>query len=420
MMIFTSIYGVVDGLFVSNFAGKIPFAAVNLVMPVLTIMSTLGFMIGTGGSAVVGITLGERDRDRANRYFSMFIYTLIGVGIIVTVICELLLTRLVSLLGADMAMAPYCVLYCRITMISIPMFMLQVAFQTFFNTAEKPKLGLFITVAAGLTNMVLDGILVGIFHWGVAGAAVATVCSEFIGGGIPLIYFSRKNDSLLRLVPARIEWKILGRACFNGSSEMMSSISGSLVTVLYNYQLMRFAGSDGVAAYGAIMYVMFIFMAIFLGFTFGSAPIMSYHYGAGNKDEMKNLLRIAVRILSVFAVAMLSLGEISSGLVTRFFVGYDAELYRMTLHAFRIYSLVFLVSGFNIYASSLFTSLGDGLVSAILSFIRTLVFQVIFILLLPVLFGLEGIWWASVAAELMAFAVSAYFVIGKRKKYQYM
>ena len=420
MMIFTSIYGVVDGLFVSNFAGKIPFAAVNLVMPVLTIMSTLGFMIGTGGSAVVGITLGERDRDRANRYFSMFIYTLIGVGIIVAVICELLLTRLVSLLGADTAMAPYCILYCRITMISIPMFMLQVAFQTFFNTAEKPKLGLFITVAAGLTNMVLDGILVGVFHWGVAGAAVATVCSEFIGGGIPLIYFSRKNDSLLRLVPARIEWKILGRACFNGSSEMMSSISGSLVTVLYNYQLMRFAGSDGVAAYGAIMYVMFIFLAIFLGFTFGSAPIMSYHYGAGNKDEMKNLLRIAVRILSVFAVAMLSLGEISSGLVTRFFVGYDAELYRMTLHAFRIYSLVFLVSGFNIYASSLFTSLGDGLVSAILSFIRTLVFQVICILLLPVLFGLEGIWWASVAAELMAFAVSIYFVIGKRKKYQYM
>lgn len=420
MMIFTSIYGVVDGLFVSNFAGKIPFAAVNLVMPVLTIMATLGFMIGTGGSAVVGITLGERDRDRANRYFSMFIYTLIVGGIIVTVICELLLTQLVGLLGADAAMAPYCILYCRITMISIPMFMLQVAFQTFFNTAEKPKLGLFITVAAGLTNMVMDGILVGIFHWGVAGAAVATVCSEFIGGGIPLIYFLRKNDSLLRLVPARIEWKILGRACFNGSSEMMNSISGSLVTVLYNYQLMRFAGSDGVAAYGAIMYVMFIFLAIFLGFTFGSAPIMSYHYGAGNKDEMKNLLRIAVRILSVFAVAMLSLGEISSGLVTRFFVGYDAELYRMTLHAFRIYSLVFLVSGFNIYASSLFTSLGDGLVSAILSFIRTLVFQVICILLLPVLFGLEGIWWASVAAELMAFAMSIYFVIGKRKKYQYM
>lgn len=420
MMIFSSIYSVVDGLFVSNFAGKIPFAAVNMVMPLLTIMSTLGFMIGTGGSAVVGIALGEKKPEQANRYFSMFIYTLIGMGVIVTIVCQIFLEPIVRLLGADDTMFPYCVTYGRITMISITMFMLQVAFQTLFNTAEKPKLGLYIIVLAGCTNMVLDAIMVGVLHWGVAGAAIATVISEFIGGGIPLLYFARKNDSLLRLVPARIEWRVLGRACFNGSSEMMNSLASSIVTVLYNYQFMRFIGSDGVAAYGAIMYVMFIFLAIFLGFSFGCAPIMSYHYGAGNTSEMKNLFRISIGAIGIFAVAMMALAELSSGTLTQIFVGYDSDLYHMTLHGFRIYGLMFLFAGFNIYTSSLFTSLGDGLTSAAVAFMRTLVFEVCAVLVLPMIFGAEGLWWATVTAEVLAILVSGTFLLVKRNRFHYL
>ena len=420
MMIFTSIYSVVDGFFVSNFVGKVPFAAVNLVFPLLTILSTLGFMIGTGGSAVVGITLGEGDKPRANRYFSLFIYSLLVIGVVTAAVCEVFIEPLVGILGADAQTRPDCITYARINLLSLPFFMLQVAFQTYFTTAEKPRLGMYMTVLAGCTNMVLDALFIAVFHWGIAGAAAATTISEFVGGGVPLIYFARQNDSLLRLTRTVLDLPVLLRACGNGASEMVNSISGSLVTILYNHQLIRFAGADGVAAYGVVMYVNFIFLSIFLGFVFGSAPITSFHHGAGNHDELKNLFRISTRLIGVFAICMFLLSQAAAGPLTRIFVGYDPGLQSMTEHGFRIFSVTFLISGYNIYSSSLFTSLGDGKTSALLSTLRTLVYQVAAILILPHFLGLEGIWLAVILFEAAALITAAVLIFRKRNIYHYL
>lgn len=308
MMIFTSIYGVVDGFFISNFAGKTEFAAVNFIMPVIMIVGGLGFMIGTGGSAIVARTLGEGRREKANEYFSMMIYVTVVLGLVVAVLGEILLRPVTYALGAEGDMAEYCILYGRISFLSIMQFMLQNVFQSFFVTAQKPQLGLAVIIAAGVTNMVLDYLFVGVFQWSVAGAAAATAISETIGAAIPLTYFAFKNSSLLRLTKCRIQGKILLKACTNGSSELMTNISTSLVNMLYNLQLMRIAGEDGVAAYGVIMYVNFIFIAVFIGYSIGSAPIVGYHYGAGHHDELKNLLRRSLRIVGLFGISMLITG----------------------------------------------------------------------------------------------------------------
>ena len=419
MMIFTSIYGVVDGLFVSNFAGKTQFAAVNLIMPVIMIIGTLGFMIGTGGSAIVAKTLGEGKREKANQYFSMLVYaTMIG-GIVLAVIGEFLMRPITYALGAEGEMAQYCITYGKISLLSITPFMLQNVFQSFFVTAEKPKLGLAVVIAAGVTNMVLDYVFIAKFGWGVAGAAGATAVSEFVGGLAPILYFGRKNSSLLKLTRCKFEWKILRKTCTNGSSELMSNLSMSLVNMLYNFQLMRIAGEDGVAAYGVIMYVNFVFVAVFLGYSIGSAPLVAYNFGAENHAELKNVFRRSLCLIGIFGLSMLSLSELLSGTLTKFFVGYDAELYAMTCHGFRLYCLAFLINGFNIYGSAFFTALNNGVISAVISFLRTLVFQTIVLLVLPYFLGINGIWLSIVCAELMALAVTLTFFIKMRKRYHY-
>lgn len=419
MMVFTSIYGVVDGLFVSNYVGKTAFAAINLIMPLLMGISALGFMVGTGGSAIVAKTLGEGKKEEAQEYFSMLVYvTLIG-GVLLSVIGAFLTRPVASLLGAEGELLENAVLYGKISFISMTPFMLQNVFQSFFVTAEKPKLGLAVIVVSGVTNMVLDYLFIGVLHWGIEGAAIATVCGECFGGFFPILYFSRKNSSLLRLRRARFHGKILAKTCVNGSSELMTNLSSSVVNSLYNVQLIRFAGENGVAAYGTIMYVNFIFVAVFLGYAIGSAPVVSYHYGAANKGELRNLFRKSILLIGSCGVFQLLLAQLIANPLAKIFVGYDAGLLQMTIGGFRIYSVSFLIVGFNIFSSAFFTALNNGVVSAVISFSRTLLFQMAAILLLPILLGIDGIWGAVIAAECLTLLVTLTFFAGQRKKYGY-
>lgn len=419
MMVFTSVYGVVDGIFVSNFVGKTAFAAVNLIMPYLMIFGTLGFMIGTGGTALISMTLGMGDKERANGLFSMLTYVCIIGGVVLTVISLLLLRSAAVLLGAEGEVLKLCVRYGWIVLLSLPAYVLQFAFQSFCVAAEKPKLSLWMTVASGVCNMLLDALLVGVFRWGVEGAAVATGISQVIGGVIPLLYFARPNGSLLRLGKPTVDFKALLRTCTNGSSELMSNVSMSLVCMLYNLQLMKYAGEDGIAAYGVIMYVNFIFISVFIGFSIGNAPLVGYHHGANHHTELKNLLHKGMAVLTVLAVLMTVGGQLMARLLAQIFVSYDLPLMEMTVRGFRIYTLSFLLCGFNIYGSSFFTALNNGLISALISFIRTLVCQIAAVLLLPIWLKLDGIWWSVVAAELLALGLTAVFLLAFRKKYHY-
>ncbi|MBQ8351188.1 MAG: MATE family efflux transporter [Clostridia bacterium] len=419
MMIFTSIYGVVDGFFVSNFVGKTPFAAVNFIMPFLMILGSLGFMFGTGGSALIAKTLGEGDSKKANSTFSMLIYVSLLTGILIGALGILLLRPVAMLMGAEGQLLEDCVLYGQIYLLATPALILQFEFQSFFVTAEKPQLGLFVIVAAGCTNMLLDALLTAVIPLGLAGAAAATAISQVIGGCVPLLYFSRKNSSLLRLGKAHLDGRALIRTCANGSSELMSNLSMSLVGMLYNIQLMDYAGENGVAAYGVMMYVSMIFIAIFIGFSTGSAPIVSYHYGAGNHRELQGLRKKSMVIIGVSSLGMFLLAEGMAGILSGIFVGYDPALYDMTLHGFRIFSFSFLFAGIAIFGSSFFTALNNGLISALISFLRTLLFQTAAVLLLPLIWKTDGIWLSLVAAEVVSVLVTVAFLAAKKRTYHY-
>ena len=419
MMIFTSIYSIVDGFFVSNFAGKTPFAAVNFIMPVLMIAGCFGFMFGTGGSALIAVMLGEKRGDKANEIFSQNILVSAIWGLFVSALIIILLPNLAALMGATGELLSNSVLYGRIVLISLPFYILQYQFQCLFATAEKPKLGLFVTIAAGCTNMVLDALFVGIFRWGLAGAAIATVISQIIGGFIPLVYFLRKNTSLLRITRFHFDGKNLVKTLTNGSSEFLSNVSMSLVSMLYNIQLLKYAGENGVAAYGVLMYVGMIFQSVFIGYAVGSAPIVSYNYGAENNAELKNVRKRGLSIILTAAILMFASGELLGRPLARIFVGYDPDLLDMTAHAFAIFSFSFLGSGFSIFGSSFFTALNNGLISALISFMRTLVFEVVFVLILPIFLGIDGIWLSIIVAEVASVSVTAAFMIKMKKKYNY-
>jgi putative MATE family efflux protein len=419
MLIFTSVYGVVDGFFVSNFVGKTAFTAVNFVIPILLVLGCVGFMFGTGGGALIALTMGSGRKDKANGLFSLLIYASVICGIILTIAGFLFLRPLLSLLGAEGQLLKDCMEYSRLILLAIPAYILQYEFQCLFATAEKPKLGLYVTVAAGLTNAALDALFIAVFHWGLWGAAAATSIGQCVGGIIPVIYFARPNGSLLRLTRTKFDGSALLKVCINGSSELMSNISSSVVSMLYNIQLLKYAGEDGVAAYGVLMYVNMIFLAIYIGFSVGAAPVIGYHSGAGNYDELKGLLKKSIIITGVFAILMFAASQVFARPLSVMFVGYDGDLLSMTLHAFFIFAFSFLFAGFAIFGSAFFTALGDGLTSALISFLRALVFQVAAVLLLPLIWGLNGIWFSIVAAEIAAVIVSTLFLAGKRKKYHY-
>lgn len=420
MMILTSIYGVVDGLFVSNFVGKTPFAAVNLVIPFTMILGAFGFMLGTGGTALVAKTLGEGRQEEANRIFSMLIYFALGLGVLLTIFGIAVLKGIVIKMGADDAMLRHCMIYGRIVLLGIPFYMLQNMFQNFLIAAEKPQLGLIVTIAAGVTNMVLDALFIAVLGWGVAGAAAATALGQCVGGLVPFVYFARKNSSKLSLVKTRLMGGALFHACTNGSSELVSNVSMSLVGMLYNLQLMKFAGENGVAAYGVIMYVNFIFIAIFLGYAYGSAPIVAFNYGARRTEELQNVLKKSLKLILGTGISLFLIATVFAGVLSRLFVGYDAELYRLTVRGFHLYAISFLLCGFNIYGSSFFTALNNGVVSAAISFLRTVVFEVAAILILPVFFGVDGIWCAITVAELASILITIGAFSALRRRYQYL
>ena len=419
MMIFTSIYGVVDGFFVSNFAGKTEFTAVNLIMPFPMLLAAFGFMMGTGGSALVSMTLGQGKKKEANEMFSMIVKVTVIVGVIISILGILFIEEIALLLGATENLLEPCVTYGRLLLITLTPFMLQNLFQSFLVTAEKPTLGLAVTVIAGVTNMVLDYVLIGVLRWGITGAALATGISQVIGGVIPLIFFLKKNSSELRIVPSKTDFRALGKACFNGSSEMMTNISLSFISILYNLQLLKYVGENGVAAYGVIMYVNFIFISVFLGYAIGTAPIVGYNFGAKNQPEMKNVYKKSMVFNIVAGITMCIIAVALSGVLSGIFVGYDQELFAMTKRAFAIYSLGFIVTGVNIYGSAFFTAVGDGVLSAILSFLRILFFQAIAVLALPLFFENDGVWMANVTAEVIALIITVWLLAKNKKTYGY-
>lgn len=421
MMVFSSLYGIVDGLFVSNFVGKNAFAAVNFIMPFLMILGTLGFMLGTGGSAVVAKTLGEGEKETANRHFSMLVYTTLILGTFFAAAGIIFIKPITIMLGADEQMLSDCVIYGTIILLALPFFMLQNVFQSFLVTAERPHLGLYVTIAAGVANMVLDFVLIVPLKMGVAGAALATAASQAVGGVVPLLYFaSKKNKSLLRLTKASADFKTLGKVCANGSSELMTNVSMSLVNILYNFQLMRLEGKDGIAAFGVIMYANWIFISIFIGYSIGSAPIVGFNYGAKNDDELKNIFKKSFVILTVLGILLTSVSVIFARPLAGIFIGYDKTLLALTEHGLKLFSLAFLMSGYNIYGSAFFTALGNGFVSAAISFMRTLVFQSAVVLILPIFFETDGIWFSLLVSEILAFIVTAAFILSKKKVYNYM
>lgn len=421
MMIFTSIYGVVDGFFVSNYAGKTAFTAVNLIYPVIMILSTVGFMFGTGGSAIVAKTMGEGDHEKANKNFSLFVYIAFALGTALAIIGFVFARPIARLLGAEGELLNDAVIYLRIIMLALPFNVLQYLFQSFFVTAEKPQLGLITTVFSGVTNIVLDAVLVMLLpmEYKLAGAAAATAISQLIGGAFPLCYFFTKNGSILRLGKTHFDGKAVFKACTNGSSEFMSNISMSLVAMLYNMQLMKYDPENGVSAYGVMMYVSLIFSGAFIGYTIGTAPVISYHYGAENHTELKSLLKKSLTMILIFGIVMVLLAQLLAVPLAQVFVGYDDLLKQVTVSGFRIFALSFMFMGFAIYGSGFFTALNDGLTSALISFLRTLVFQIAAVLLLPIILGIDGVWWSIVVAEMMAVVFSALFMVIKRKKYNY-
>lgn len=419
MIICTSVYGIVDGFFVSNYVGKTPFAAVNLIMPLLMGLGTVGFMIGTGGSAIVSKTMGEGKGDLANQYFSMLVWVALGLGAVLSVLVFILIRPIAAAFGAEGQLLEDCVIYGRILLCAMPAFILQFVFQSFFITAEKPGLNLRIQLAAGVANGILDYLFIVVFSWGLAGAALATAAGQVVGGIVPILYFVRKNDSRLRLAKARFEKGILAKTLINGSSEMVTNLSVSIVSILYNLKLMEAAGEDGVAAYGIIMYVNIIFMAVFLGYAIGSAPVVGFHYGAGNHGELRNMFRKSLLLMAGSGMVMFGIAELTAVPLVMIFAGYDEGLLALTVHGFRLYSLSFIMMGVNVWASAFFTALGNGVVSAAISFCRTLVFQVIVIFILPLILGIDGIWLGVGAAELLALGVSVAFLVGERKRYHY-
>lgn len=421
MMVFSSLYGIVDGLFVSNYVGKTAFAAVNFIMPFLMILGTFGFMIGTGGSAIIAKTLGEGDKKKANEHFSMLIYTTLIFGTLFAILGIVFIKPITRLLGADEQMLGDCVEYGTIILCALPFFMLQNVFQSFLVTAEKPHMGLFVTVAAGVANMVLDFLLIVPFKMGVAGAAIATAASQAVGGLVPLIYFANgKNSSLLYLTKASADFKTLGKVCTNGSSELMTNVSMSLVNILYNFQLMRLEGKDGIAAFGVIMYANWIFISIFIGYSIGSAPLVGYNYGAKNDAELKNIFKKSFVILTAMGILLTAISVAFARPLAGIFIGYDKTLLALTEHGLRLFSLAFIFCGYNIYGSAFFTALNNGVISAAISFMRTLVFQSAVVIVLPIFFKTDGIWFSLLVSELLAFAVTFAFIFAKRKVYNYM
>ena len=419
VLILTSIYGVVDGLFISNVEGDIAFSAVNLILPGVMMFSSIGFMMGSGGAAIVSKTLGEGKKEKASQYFSMIVYFLIIIGIVCAILGCILTKQISSLLGASEKMEKYCIEYGRVLFLFLPFMMLQYMFQSFFAVAEKPNVGLLITLCAGITNAIGDYLLIVVFRLGITGAAVASGASMVVGSVPAIIYFAFKKDLKFKLVPTKFDWKALGHTMSNGSSEMVTNISMSFVNMLYNAQLMKYYGENGVSAYGVIMYVGFIFSGCYMGVSQAVAPVVGYNYGASNEEELKNVFKKSLIILAVMAIFLTGSAEALSKPLAYVLFSHNEELLKLTTYAIRLYAIGYTISWINIFGSAFFTGLNNGLVSAIISFGRMLVFQLATIFILPLIFDSTGLWLAMPVSEVFSLIVTVTFFITMRKKYNY-
>ena len=418
MMIFTSIYGMIDGLFLSNFVGKTAFTAVNFILPFLLVLNGFGFMFGSGGSALIAKKLGEGENDIANEMFTSLTIVSLLFGILIAGFGYLLIEPIALLLGASGNLLEDCLLYGRIYLIGIPLNIVQYEFQNLFITAKKPNLGLISTIISGVLNIILDAIFIAGLQLGLVGAAVATVISISLGGLIPIFYFLRTHkECLLRFKKTKIRFKDLPKICSNGLSELLNNISMSIVSMIYNAQLIRYAGENGVAAYGILMYINFLFMSIYIGYSIGISPVISYNYGARKGDEINSLLKKSLVIILTCSILMVIISETSSLFVSNLFASYDEQLLNLTRRGFFIFSFCFLFSGFGMFSTSFFTALNNGVISAVISVLRTLVFQLIFVFVLPLFMGVEGIWLSVVLSEALSACIGIIFILVKKKKY---
>ncbi len=424
MMIFISMYGIVDGYFISNYTSLDAYAGVNLIMPIIMVVGGLGFMFGTGGSALSSKLLGEGNKSKANKVFTMMLLIDIIVGVSISIVGFLLIKPIANAMGritdgSTQGMVEQAIKYGRILSLGQVFFMIQNLFHSYFVVDEKPKLGFLYTLLAGFTNIILDFLFIKIFKWGVVGAAVATISGYIVGSVFPLIHFIKNKNGNINLEKTKIEFKVIKQSCFNGSSEFVNNISSSIVGLVFNIQLLKYYGQDGISAYGTLMYVSFIFVAIFIGYSIGMAPIIGFNYGAQNKKELRNVLLRSIVIISFFAVVMLVLGELLGPQFSKLYIKNDEELLNLTIFAFRIFSIHFLFCGFTIFLSSFFTALNNGLISAVISFMRTIVFQITFVIVIPLIFGKEGIWWSIIICEFLALVLAFIFLFVYNKKYGY-
>lgn len=421
MILTTSVYSIVDGLFVSNFAGTTSFAALNIIWPAIATVAAFGLMFGTGGSALVAMVIGQDDRDRANGIFTMLIRAMLILGAVCGTLLFIFMRPVSIWLGADEAMLPDCIRYGRILVCAMPAFMSQMAFNSFFMTAEKPQLGTLLTVICGITNIAFDALFIVVFGWGLTGAAIATVLGMAVGGIYPLYYFSSKkrNTTKLKFVKADTDWHCIVRCCSNGLSEYVGNIALNIVSMCYNLQLMKLIGQDGVAVYGILMYIGYVYASVYIGYNIAVSPIVSFNYGAQNHDELKSLLRKSIVILLVAGTILTGLSEILSSPMAGIFVGYDPGLKALTARAIRIYMISFMICGLNMFVSAWFTALNNGIVSACAAFARTLVFEMGAIFILPLLLGLDGVWLAVDVADMLALVLAVILLSTFRKRYNY-
>ena len=420
MMVFTSIYSIVDGLFISNFAGEDAVTAINYIFPLIIILGSIGFMLGAGGSALVSKTLGEGDKERANAYFSLLVYFTAAIGMAIMIAGQFAVPWCAEVLShsSEGEIYEYCVLYGRILLAGQPFFILQNIFQSFFVTAEKPRLGLAVTAGAGVMNMVLDAILVAGFGLGLKGAAWATFSSQVFGGIVPVFYFAFKNSSLLRFTKTKFYFRAIVKSATNGASEFLSNVSASVVIILYNEQIYRFAGDAGVAAYAAIGYVSMIFFSVFMGFAVGATPVIGFNYGAQNRNELKSLFKKCLIVVGVAGLSMTVLSEALAVPLVKIF-NYSDDVTAITLRGHYIFSISYLIGGFGVFGSALFTALNNGLISGLISMVRTLALRIVAVITLPLLWGLDGVWASAAISEIIALAVTFIFVFAYRKKYGY-
>jgi len=420
-MIVSSIYSIADGLFVSNYAGSTAFAAMNIIWPGIQILAVFGLMVGAGGSALVSKTLGEGDQDKACRIFSMLTRITMLAGIAMAFLFFILMKPLTWVLGAEGGMIQMATTYGRIIVITLPLYMIQMMFQPFFMVAEKPELGTQISIICGVVNIVLDALFIIVFRLGLIGAALGTAISIATGGLFSLIWFlSKRNKTHLQFRKnVKTEWKHVGKSCSNGLSEYVGNVALSVVSICYNLQLMKYIGESGVAAYGILMYLGFVFAAVFIGYNLSVTQIIAFNYGERNHTELRSLLHKSIILISVGGVIMTTVAETAAAPLARFFVGYDESICILTIRAIRIYMLSFLICGLNMFASAWFTALNNGIISAISAFVRTFIFELGCVFILPTFFGVDGIWNAVNVAEVCALLFSAFLITAFSKKYGY-